>query len=88
MANEYLTQPVTGRSDRAMVQPQSTAIQAGIVLATALAESSDVVNDRTKSGKQKGAVFTSDDNKVYIASGDTNVAPWHVQTNGTAVTPA
>ena len=88
MSNEYLTQPVTGRSDRVMVQPQSTAIQAGIVLATALADKGDVVNERTQSGKQKGAVFTSDDNKVYIAAGDTNVAPWHVQTAGSAVTPA
>lgn len=88
MANNYFNQPVTGRSDRVMVQPQSTAIQAGIVLATALADESDVVNDRTKSGKQKGAVFTSDDHKVYIAAGDVSVSPWHVQTSGSAVTPA
>lgn len=88
MANNYSTQPVTGRSDRVMVQPQSTAIQAGIVLTTALADASDVVNDRTKSGKQKGGVFTSDDHKVYIAADDESVSPWHVQTAGTAVTPA
>lgn len=88
MANEYLTQPVTGRSDRVQVQPQSTAIQAGVVLATALADIDDVVNERTQSGKQKGAVFTSDDNKVYIAAGDTSASAWHVQTAGSAVTPA
>lgn len=88
MANNYGSKPVTGRSDRKMVQPQSTNIQAGVVLAAHLAAKADVVNDRTKSGKQKGAVFTSDDHKVYIATGDGNVSPWHVQTSGSAVTPA
>lgn len=88
MANSYGSMPVTGRSDRVQVAHKSTAIQAGIVKAAALAEKDDVVNDIAKSGKQVGAVFTSDDHKVYIASGSANTAPWHTLVTGTAVTPA
>lgn len=56
MANDYKTQPLTGCYGRKQVQPVSEALMLPIVQEAASKDKTNVVNDATKSGKQKGAM--------------------------------
>lgn len=92
MANQYSTKGITGKSTRKMTQPRSTAIQAALVSATELAKADSVLNDNTKSGKQKGAVFITRDSggllNFAIAENGGPKDRWHTLTKDSVYTPA
>lgn len=57
MANDYSSQPLTGKSKRKQVQPVSEELMLPVIKKKEEAsKKSNVINDATKSGKQKGAM--------------------------------
>lgn len=56
MANDYSNQPLTGRYDRKQITPTSEALMLPVVTEESIKKKTDVINDATKSGKQKAAM--------------------------------
>lgn len=79
MSNSYSTQPLTGKSARKQVQPVSEALMLPVVFEDTVEKKGDVINDATKSGKQKGAMVcldTHDTLVIAIAVGSKEDSNW------------
>lgn len=90
MANAYSTQPLTGRYGRKQVQPVSEALMLPIVQEAASKDKANVINDATKSGKQKGAMICLDVPgaiKIAIATDSKEDSGWKPIKVDTGVTP-
>lgn len=66
MSNSYSTQPLTGKSARKQIQPVSEAMMLPVVFEDAVGKKGDVINDATKSGKQKGAMVCLDTHDTLV----------------------
>lgn len=66
MSNSYSTQPLTGKSARKQIQPVSEAMMLPVVFEDAVEKKGDVINDATKSGKQKGAMVCLDTHDTLV----------------------
>ena len=91
MANSYSSKPITGKSSRKQVQPVSEALMLPVVLKSRATNKSNVINDATKSGKQKGAMvcFDKQDTLVIaIAVGGKEDSAWLSVKVDTAFTPS
>lgn len=79
MSNSYSTQPLTGKSARKQIQPVSEALMLPVIFEDAVEKKGDVINDATKSGKQKGAMVcldTHDTLVIAIAVGSKEDSNW------------
>lgn len=92
MSNNYSTQPLTGKSARKQVQPVSEALMLPVIFEDAVENKGDVINDATKSGKQKGAMVcldTHDNLVIAIAVGSKEDSNWLTTLLAvTTITPA
>ncbi|URG17621.1 hypothetical protein GRN51_050 [Salmonella phage GRNsp51] len=91
MSNSYSTQPLTGKSARKQVQPVSEALMLPVISKEEASKKSNVINDATKSGKQKGAMVCLDSSgslSIAIAVDDKEDSNWLSVTAGTSITPA
>lgn len=92
MANGYSTQPLTGCYGRKQVPPVSEALMLPIVQEAASKDKTNVVNDATKSGKQKGAMVcleaTGGALKIAIAVGGKEDSEWKSVITEGLITPA
>lgn len=93
MSNSYSTQPLTGKSARKQVQPVSEALMLPVVFKDTVEKKGDVINDATKSGKQKGAMVcleaTGGALKIAIAVDSKEDSNWLTTSLvATAITPA
>ena len=92
MANDYSSQPLTGKSKRKQVQPVSEALMLPVVFEDTVEKKGDVINDATKSGKQKGAMLcldTHDTLVIAIAVGSKEDSNWLTANKAvTTITPA
>lgn len=92
MANGYSTQPLTGCYGRKQVPPVSEALMLPIVQEAASKDKTNVVNDATKSGKQKGAMVclevTGDALKIAIAVDGKEDSEWKSVITEDSITPA
>ena len=91
MANDYSSQPLTGKSKRKQVQPVSEALMLPVITKEEASKKSNVINDATKSGKQKGAMVcleTSGALSIAIAIDGKEDSNWLSVTTGLAITPA
>lgn len=92
MSNSYSTQPLTGKSARKQVQPVSEALMLPVVFEDTVEKKGDVINDATKSGKQKGAMVcldTHDTLVIAIAVGSKEDSNWLTTSLvATTITPA
>lgn len=92
MANGYSTRPLTGCYGRKQVPPVSEALMLPIVQEAASKDKTNVVNDATKSGKQKGAMVCLDiqDTPVIAIAVDSKEDSNWLTTSlvATAITPA
>lgn len=91
MSNSYSTQPLTGKSARKQVQPVSEALMLPVISKEKASKKSNVINDATKSGKQKGAMVCLDASgelSIAIAIDGKEDSNWLSVTTGTAITPA
>lgn len=66
MSNSYSTQPLTGKSARKQIQPVSEAMMLPVVFKDTVEKKGDVINDATKSGKQKGAMVCLDTHDTLV----------------------
>lgn len=66
MSNSYSTQPLTGKSARKQIQPVSEAMMLPVVFEDTVEKKGDVINDATKSGKQKGAMVCLDTHDTLV----------------------
>lgn len=90
MANDYSRQPVTGKSNRKQVQPVSEALMFPIVQEAASKDKANVINDATKSGKQKGAMVCLEVPgalKIAIATDSKEDSEWKPVKVDKGVTP-
>ena len=91
MSNSYSTQPLTGKSARKQVQPVSEALMLPVASKEEASKKSNVINDATKSGKQKGAMVCLDSSgalSIAIAVDGKEDSNWLSVTAGTSITPA
>lgn len=91
MSNSYSTQPLTGKSARKQIQPVSEALMLPVVFEGTVEKKGDVINDATKSGKQKGAMLcldTHDTLVIAIAVGGKEDSNWLSVKTVTTITPA
>lgn len=92
MSNSYSTQPLTGKSARKQIQPVSEALMLPVVFEDTVEKKGDVINDATKSGKQKGAMVcldTHDTLVIAIAVGSKEDSNWLTTLLAvTTITPA
>lgn len=92
MANGYSTQPLTGCYGRKQVPPVSEVLMLPIVREAASKDKTNVVNDATKSGKQKGAMVclevTSGALKIAIAVDGKEDSEWKSIITEDSITPA
>lgn len=92
MANSYSSKPITGKSGRKQVQPVSEALMLPVISKEEASKKSNVINDATKSGKQKGAMVCLDTSgalSIAIAVGGKEDSNWlSVKTALTTITPA
>lgn len=91
MANDYSNKPVTGKSERKQVQPVSEALMLPVISEKEASKKINVINDATKSGKQKGAMVCleggNDVLKIAIAVDGKEDSEWKLVTVGSPVTP-
>lgn len=66
MSNSYSTQPLTGKSARKQLQPVSEALMLPVVFEDTVEKKGDVINDATKSGKQRGAMVCLDTHDTLV----------------------
>lgn len=79
MANDYSNQPLTGRYDRKQIAPTSEALMLPVVTEESITKKANVINDATKSGKQKAAMVcrpVSGTLGIAIATGSKEDANW------------
>lgn len=81
MANGYSSQPLTGKSKRKQVQPVSEGLILPVLKEKEeVSKKSNVINDATKSGKQKGAMVCLEGKKgvlnIAIAVDDKEDSEW------------
>lgn len=91
MANSYSSKPITGKSGRKQVQPVSEALMLPVISKDEASKKSNVINDATKSGKQKGAMVCLDSSgalSIAIAIDGKEDSNWLSVTAGTTITPA
>lgn len=91
MANSYSSKPITGKSGRKQVQPVSEALMLPVVSKGEASKKSNVINDATKSGKQKGAMVCLDASgtlSIAIAIDGKEDSNWLSVKAGTSITPA
>lgn len=93
MANNYSYQPLTGRYGRKQETPVSEALMLPVVTEESIKKKANVINDATKSGKQKAAMVchhVGDTLEIAIATGSKEDADWlSVKMNGAGlITPA
>lgn len=91
MANDYSSQPLTGKSKRKQVQPVSEELMLPVIKKEEASKKSNTINDATKSGKQKGAMVCLEVEdgvlKVAIAVDGKEDSEWKLVTAETTVTP-
>lgn len=91
MANDYSSQPLTGKSKRKQVQPVSEALMLPVISKEEASKKSNVINDATKSGKQKGAMVCLDTSgalSIAIAIDGKEDSNWLSVKTVTTITPA
>lgn len=91
MANNYSDQPLTGRYDRKQETPVSEALMLPVVTEESITKKANVINDATKSGKQKGAMVCLDSSgalSIAIAIDGKEDSNWLSVKAGTSITPA
>lgn len=92
MANGYSTQPLTGCYGGKQVPPVSEVLMLPIVQDAASKDKTNVVNDATKSGKQKGAMVcleaTGGALKIAIAVDGKEDSEWKSVITEDSITPA
>lgn len=91
MANDYSRQPLTGKSKRKQVQPVSEALMLPVISKEEASKKSNVINDATKSGKQKGAMVCLDTSgalSIAIAIDGKEDSNWLSVKTVTTITPA
>lgn len=91
MSNSYSTQPLTGKSARKQVQPVSEALMLPVVFEDTVKKKGDVINDATKSGKQKGAMVcldTHDTRVIAIAVDSKEDSKWLTTLLAVTIKPA
>ncbi|AUV59360.1 hypothetical protein CrRp3_cds18 [Citrobacter phage vB_CroP_CrRp3] len=93
MDNDYSNQPLTGRYDRKQITPTSEALMLPVVTEESITKKANVINDATKSGKQKAAMVcrpVGGTLEVVIATGSKEDADWlSVKMDGVGlITPA
>lgn len=90
--NAYCSMPLTGKSARKQVQPVSEALMLPVIPKEEASKKSNVINDATKSGKQKGAMVCLEDDggalKIAIAVDGKEDSEWKLVTVEPTVTPA
>lgn len=91
MANDYSSQPLTGKSKRKQVQPVSEELMLPVIKKEEASKKSNVINDATKSGKQKGAMVCLEVDggvlKIAIAVDGKEDSEWKLVTVESPVTP-
>ncbi|QZI84578.1 hypothetical protein UTI89UKE3_044 [Escherichia phage vB_EcoP-UTI89UKE3] len=90
MANDYSSQPLTGKSKRKQVQPVSEALMLPVISKEEASKKSNVINDATKSGKQKGAMVCLEVDgalKIAIAVDGKEDSEWKLVTGEPTITP-
>ncbi|QVW53772.1 hypothetical protein [Escherichia phage vB_EcoA_fTuEco01] len=90
MANDYSSQPLTGKSKRKQVQPVSEELMLPVIPKEAASKKSNVINDATKSGKQKGAMVCLEVDgawQIAIAVDGKEDSEWKLVTREPTVTP-
>ena len=90
MANDYSSQPLTGKSKRKQVQPVSEELMLPVIPKEAASKKSNVINDATKSGKQKGAMVCLEVDgalKIAIAVDGKEDSEWKLVIVEPTVTP-
>lgn len=91
MANDYSSQPLTGKSKRKQVQPVSEELMLPVIPKEAASKKSNVINDATKSGKQKGAMVCLEVDggvlEIAIAVDGKEDSEWKLVTVEPPVTP-
>lgn len=76
-AKTYDRMPLTGKTSRKQEKPISLALMVPVLPEMEhINERVDVVNDATKSGKQKGAMVLDFHHKLYIATGSKPDSEW------------
>lgn len=92
MANDYSSQPLTGKSKRKQVQPVSEELMLPVIPKKEASKKSNVINDATKSGKQKGAMVCLEKGdgvlQIAIAVDGKEDSEWKLVAVETAVTPS
>jgi len=91
MANDYSSQPLTGKSKRKQVQPVSEELMLPVIPKEEASKKSNVINDATKSGKQKGAMVCLEQLdgalKIAIAVDGKEDSKWELVTTEPIITP-
>lgn len=91
MANTYSSQPLTGKSKRKQVQPVSEALMLPVISKEEASKKIKVINDATKSGKQKGAMVCLEVEdgvlKIAIAVDGKEDSEWKLLTVESTVNP-
>ena len=91
MANDYKSQPLTGKSKRKQVQPVSEELMLPVIKKEEASKKSNAINDATKSGKQKGAMVCLEEDdgvlKIAIAVDGKEDSEWKLVKVETTVTP-
>ena len=91
MANSYSSKPITGKSSRKQLQPVSEALMLPVVSKEEASKKSNVINDATKSGKQKGAMVCLDTSgalSIAVAVDGKEDSNWLSVTAGATINPA
>lgn len=79
MANAYSNRHLTGRYDRKQITPTSAALMLPVVTEESIKKKANVINDATKSGKQKAAMVCRHVGRtleIAIATGSKEDADW------------
>lgn len=88
-ANTYDLMPLTGKTSRKQEKPISLALMVPVMPETEhIEERTDVVNDATKSGKQKGAMVLDFHHNLYISTGSKPDSDWIKLTRNNIIVPA
>ena len=88
-ANTYDLMPLTGKTSRKQEKPISLALMVPVLPESEhIDERVDVVNDATKSGKQKGAMVLDFQHTLYIATGGKPDSDWIKVSRNEIIVPA
>lgn len=87
--NTYDLMPLTGKTSRKQEKPISLALMVPVLPESEhIDERVDVVNDATKSGKQKGALVLDFHHTLYIATGGKPDSDWIKVSRNEIIVPA